>query len=334
MTPESRINIESEWSQWMLIGPDSARLPSAITTGARIEAAMYTTSAMSARPCDDVAVIVRAPASAAPIAALMAECSDSTSTSSPCTRPCATNDAKVWMIGVWGVIGYAGTTSGSICRMASAAAWPPVRIRASTIVRHHLDRIDGAHRGAELAPLAEFEVEAREVLAVETDCRIRAVEPAEQAVDAALELHCRLDAGPPAAGTRLDGLRWSDRTGQRELAPAHQLRHAYPSSTAPRISSGATFFPSSWTAASATSATEGSCSAAASAPTMTRFTNFEPHAGLPARTQMTRAEPRLVGGTSLFISTKPSCARPSATSTSCSSDGSSTTTASGCTTAS
>jgi hypothetical protein len=30
----------SEWSQWMLIGPESARLPSAITIGARIAAAM------------------------------------------------------------------------------------------------------------------------------------------------------------------------------------------------------------------------------------------------------------------------------------------------------
>ena len=40
ITPESRISIESEWSQWMLIGPERARLPSAITIGARIEAAM------------------------------------------------------------------------------------------------------------------------------------------------------------------------------------------------------------------------------------------------------------------------------------------------------
>ena len=39
-TPESRMSIESEWSQWMLIGPESARLPSAMTIGARIEAAM------------------------------------------------------------------------------------------------------------------------------------------------------------------------------------------------------------------------------------------------------------------------------------------------------
>jgi len=40
MTPESRTSIESEWSQWMLIGPDSARLPTATTIGARIAAAM------------------------------------------------------------------------------------------------------------------------------------------------------------------------------------------------------------------------------------------------------------------------------------------------------
>jgi hypothetical protein len=30
----------SEWSQWMLIGPERARFPSAVTIGARIAAAM------------------------------------------------------------------------------------------------------------------------------------------------------------------------------------------------------------------------------------------------------------------------------------------------------
>ena len=39
-TPASRTSIESEWSQWMLIGPESARLPTAIMIGARIDAAM------------------------------------------------------------------------------------------------------------------------------------------------------------------------------------------------------------------------------------------------------------------------------------------------------
>jgi len=39
-TPESRMSIESEWSQWMLIGPESARFPTAIVSGARIDAAI------------------------------------------------------------------------------------------------------------------------------------------------------------------------------------------------------------------------------------------------------------------------------------------------------
>ena len=52
-----------------------------------------------------MAVIVRAPARAAPIAALIAECSDSTLTISDPAFPSATNFAKVWMIGVCGVIG-------------------------------------------------------------------------------------------------------------------------------------------------------------------------------------------------------------------------------------
>src|SRR5579859_3870748 len=118
---------------------------------------------MSARPWDDVAVIVRAPASAEPIAALIALCSDSTSTSSPCARPCATNDAKPWMIGVCGVIGYTGTTSGSIWRIASATAWPPVRIcRSGRIVHHHRDRALRADDRAGLAAFADVVVEAGE----------------------------------------------------------------------------------------------------------------------------------------------------------------------------
>src|ERR1700675_1838703 len=221
------MSIESEWSQWMLIGPDSARLPTAITTGARIEAAMYTTSAMSASPCDDVAVIVRAPASAAPIAALIAECSDSTSTSSPCASPCATNVANPWMIGVCGVIGYIGTTSGSICRIASATGWPPVRIRSSVaIVLDHRNRIDGADNGAELAAFAHVVVEADEGRAVELHRRVRAVEPAEEAVDAAVQLDDGLQPGPPAAGARLGYVARTNDAAEREVAPDAQLRHA------------------------------------------------------------------------------------------------------------
>jgi hypothetical protein len=48
---------------------------------------------------------VRAPASADPIAALIAECSDSTLMISPCASPFATCRANAWMIGVCGVIG-------------------------------------------------------------------------------------------------------------------------------------------------------------------------------------------------------------------------------------
>src|SRR6266568_1053761 len=108
------------------------------------------------------------------------------------------------MIGVCGVIGYIGTTSGSICRIASATAWPPVRIRASVaIVLDHRNRVDGAHDGAELAALAGVVVEADERRAVESHRRIRAVEPAEQAVDAALEPDDRLEASSPAARARL-----------------------------------------------------------------------------------------------------------------------------------
>ena len=50
-------------------------------------------------------MIVRAPASAAPIAADIAECSDSTLMISVSALPSATNDANFWMIGVCGVIG-------------------------------------------------------------------------------------------------------------------------------------------------------------------------------------------------------------------------------------
>src|SRR5579859_7126919 len=211
---------------------------------------------MSARPCDDVAVIVRAPASAAPIAALIAECSDSTSTSSPCARPCATNVANPWMIGVCGVIGYIGTTSGSICRIASATAWPPVRIRRSVaIVLDHRDRIDRADDGAELAAFANVVVEADESRAVEPHRRVRAVEPAEETIDAAVQLDDGLEPGPPAAGARPGCFARADDAGEREVAPNAQLRHAYPSSTAFRIASRGTFAPSRSTAASTTDST-------------------------------------------------------------------------------
>src|SRR4051794_33421501 len=104
--------------------------------------------------------------------------------------------------------------------------------RSVAIVGHHRDRVDRADLGAELAALAVLEVEAGEGLAVEHDRRVGAVEPAEQAVDAAREVDARLEAGPPAAGARLRGLARMDDAAGRELLPGAQLGHAYPSSTA------------------------------------------------------------------------------------------------------
>ena len=85
--PVSRAPMTSEWSQWMLIGAESARFAFAMTIGSRMPAAMWSSSHMSARPWLDVAVMTRAPAAEAPTQALIAECSDSTVTYSVCTSP-------------------------------------------------------------------------------------------------------------------------------------------------------------------------------------------------------------------------------------------------------
>ena len=71
-----------------------------------------------------------------------------------------------------------------------------------------------------------------------------------------------------------------------------------PSATAPRgSSSAATFLPSSSTARVATASSDGSPSAAASAPTMTRLTNFEPprRSAGTQRTSSRRARRRAFG---------------------------------------
>jgi hypothetical protein len=60
---------------------------------------------MRAKPCDEVAVMVRTPPAAAPITALMAECSDSTVTNSEVTLPSATICAYSCTTSVCGVMG-------------------------------------------------------------------------------------------------------------------------------------------------------------------------------------------------------------------------------------
>ena len=85
--PASRRNIESLWSQPMLTGALIARFTTGMTTGSRVAAVMAQISAISKRPCEEVAVTVRAPADAAPKHALWALCSDSTRISSVSTTP-------------------------------------------------------------------------------------------------------------------------------------------------------------------------------------------------------------------------------------------------------
>ena len=80
----------SEWSQWMLMGAESARFALAMTMGSRMPDAIPSISHMYARPWLLVAVMTRAPAAEAPMHALSAECSDSTVTYSVCTSPLAT----------------------------------------------------------------------------------------------------------------------------------------------------------------------------------------------------------------------------------------------------
>src|SRR6056297_3728222 len=81
---------------------------------------------MRAIPAEAVAVITLPPAAAAPIQADIALCSLSTVTNSVSTFPSATNFEKSSTICVDGVIGNAATTSGLICRIASAIAPLPV----------------------------------------------------------------------------------------------------------------------------------------------------------------------------------------------------------------
>jgi hypothetical protein len=54
--PESRIDIESEWSFQMLIGAPIARLATVITIGSPRPEALNSASAMKSRPWEEVAV--------------------------------------------------------------------------------------------------------------------------------------------------------------------------------------------------------------------------------------------------------------------------------------
>jgi hypothetical protein len=109
----------------MLMGAESARFPIGITIGSLIPDAMNNISCMSANPCEAVQVQVRAPVALAPIHALIAECSDSTSMNWESSSPSAIYSDILSGNNVEGVIGYAGITSGRQSFAANAVASLP-----------------------------------------------------------------------------------------------------------------------------------------------------------------------------------------------------------------
>ncbi len=103
--PTSRSAMMSEWSFQMLMGALSARLATVMTMGRRMAEAMKTISCMSASPCEEVAVKVRAPVAAVPQQTDMAECSLSTGTKAASSFPSATSSLRCSTMWVWGVMG-------------------------------------------------------------------------------------------------------------------------------------------------------------------------------------------------------------------------------------
>jgi len=89
----------------MFIGALSALLATAITIGILMDAAMYNISHIRASPAEAVAVAVLAPAAAAPMHSVMAECSLSEQTNSVSTSPFATYSEKSSTMIVCGVMG-------------------------------------------------------------------------------------------------------------------------------------------------------------------------------------------------------------------------------------
>jgi hypothetical protein len=99
-----------------------------ITTGSLAIPAHVSISCIKSRPWEDVAVYERTPEAEAPIAAVIALCSDSTQINSDFILPVSIICAIFSTIVVCGVIGYADTTPGFAMRTASAAMWFAVSI--------------------------------------------------------------------------------------------------------------------------------------------------------------------------------------------------------------
>src|SRR5512146_3212507 len=128
----------------------------------------------------------------------MALCSLSTRIVSVSTLPSDTNLVNDSMIPVDGVMGYAGITSGFSWRNASATAWLPVTATVFILVivamlfallfhdNGLVALLARAFHGANAAALAVVVIEADHFLVFHPDRGVRAVDPAEQALDAVL----------------------------------------------------------------------------------------------------------------------------------------------------
>ena len=105
-----------------MIGADNALFATSITTGSRIPETICNTSCIKANPWEAVAVKVLTPVACEPIAAEIAECSDSTWIISASSSPSLINSASLSTMWVCGVIGYIGITLGLLNLTPTAAA--------------------------------------------------------------------------------------------------------------------------------------------------------------------------------------------------------------------
>ena len=167
---------------------------------------------------------MRAPASAAPIAALIAECSDSTLTISVLRLPVrdelreGLDDRRLRRDRVDGH--DVGVDLAHRVRDRLAAGEEPDVGHSGTIAI----AVDGADLGADPAALAVVEVEARERLPVERDRGVGAVEPAEQAVHAQRQVDGRLLARAPAAGRGPGRVGRAARRRRRAASPRRSVQ--------------------------------------------------------------------------------------------------------------
>ena len=245
----------SEWSQCILTGAPRLLFTRPKTIGARNAAAIGKISCIRATPFALEAVITLAPDTEAPTHAVIAECSLSTATYSESTWPFATNSANFTGISVEGVIGYAATTSGLTCLIASAKARLPdvISFLLFNMICHlprvfavfslfackicflvHGDRIHGTYLRTYAAPLAEEHVDAAYTsLFIGLYGGIRTLKPAFQA-GYALVLVKHWTHASPKACLHVKSRRSPCYSRRRNILPAFRFAHARTASSRPR----------------------------------------------------------------------------------------------------